>query len=58
MEKEWIKPMLTVVIRGPAEENVLSGCKYDAGAGGPYDYHEACYNNIECNIDCEDHALS
>ena len=59
MVKKWAKPMLAVVMRGTAEENVLSGCKYDAGAAGPNDYNDACYSNIECrDAGCEDHALS
>ena len=34
MKKEWKKPLLTVVVRGSAEENVLGACK--TGAAPPY----------------------
>ena len=34
MKKEWKKPLLTVVVRGSAEENVLGACKIGVGDFG------------------------
>ena len=36
MKKEWKKPKLVVLVRGRAEENVLSTCKTaGSGSSGP-----------------------
>ncbi len=41
MKKEWKKPVMTVVAKSTAEENVLWACKYAGGDigndGGPMD---------------------
>ena len=36
MKKQWTKPELIVLVRGPVEESVLCHCKRGDGWSGPY----------------------
>ena len=42
--RAWSKPELIVIVRGAAEEAVLSGCKTNAGGG-------AASQRSSCNVD-------
>lgn len=50
VKKTWIKPELTVILRGTSEESVLLGCKCASSNGGPG--APPCHSEapIRCNI--------
>lgn len=45
MKREWTKPQLVVVIRGSAEENVLTVCKI-GNTTGPYNSDGNCTDDL------------
>ena len=60
-KKKWVKPELTVLLRGRPEEVVLRVCKYLVGEHPTGDEHRwrGCETNLGgCNSDCEVKAAS
>lgn len=49
MKKEWKKPLLTVVVRGLAEENVLTGCKTESVEGAYSVWYACFYDTNQCD---------
>ncbi len=50
--KAWSRPELIVIVRGKAEESVLTVCK-SQGAGGSNSFNNDCAGIDTCGNSCE-----
>ena len=55
----WHEPRLIVLVRGGAEESVLSGCKGDGTKTSTYAHLGGCYSDsLPCKTLCSDQSTS
>jgi hypothetical protein len=61
MKKEWDKPQLIVLVRGCAEERVLSNCKGNGSTSSIAGFHTSCAREMvggNCTSECLSQVLS